>query len=101
MGRAASPPFNNFSAMKTAFLLGIHERTRVPLTPLHNRVTPFGELVAVEARGLLYGNRGCLHDRTGRIRRFYNGKRWIACRLEFKGWRRHPLMQPGRFTELF
>ena len=69
--------------------------------PLHNRVTPFGELVAADARGLVYGNRGCLHDETGRIRRFYNGKRWIACRLEFKGWRRHPLMQPGRFTELF
>ena len=69
--------------------------------PLHNRVTPFGELIAVEARGLVYGNRGCLHDETGRIRRFYNGKRWIACRLEFKGWRRDPLMQPGRFTELF
>lgn len=69
--------------------------------PLHNRVTPFGELIAVEARGLVYGNRGCLHDETGRIRRFYSGKRWISCRLEFNGWRRHPLMQPGRFTELF
>ena len=39
--------------------------------------------------------------RTGRIRRRYNGKRWIACRLEFRGWLRRPLMQPGRFTELF
>ena len=28
-------------------------------------------------------------------------KRWIACRLEFKGWRRKALLQPGRFTELF
>jgi len=28
-------------------------------------------------------------------------KRWIACRLEYKGWHRAPLMQPGRFTELF
>lgn len=28
-------------------------------------------------------------------------KRWISCRLEFKGWRRGPLLQPGRFTELF
>ena len=27
--------------------------------------------------------------------------RWIACRLEFKGRRRHPLLKPGRFTELF
>ncbi|HST26665.1 MAG TPA: hypothetical protein VLJ76_11825 [Gaiellaceae bacterium] len=69
--------------------------------PLRNRVTPLGELVADPARGLVYGNRGCLHDDQGRIRRRYNGKLWISCRLEFKGWRRSRLMQPGRFTELF
>jgi hypothetical protein len=69
--------------------------------PLQNRVTPLGELVADSARGLVYGNRGCLHDETGRIRRHFAGKRWIACRLEFRGWRRKALLQPGRFTELF
>ena len=69
--------------------------------PLQNRVTPLGELVADPARGLVYGNRGCLHDADGRIRRHYQVKRWIACRLEFKGRRRSPLMRPGRFTELF
>ena len=69
--------------------------------PLQNRVTPLGELVVDPGRGLVYGNRGCLHDRTGRIRRRYDGKRWIACRLEFRGWRRRPLLAPGRFTELF
>jgi hypothetical protein len=69
--------------------------------PLQNRVTPLSELVATPARGLVYGNRGCLHDHTGRIRRRYNGKRWIACRLQFRGWHRAPLMQPGRYTELF
>ncbi|MBA3384020.1 MAG: hypothetical protein H0T20_05135 [Actinobacteria bacterium] len=69
--------------------------------PLQNRVTPLGELVADPARGLVYGNRGCLHDETGRIRRRYNGMRWIACRLEFRSWQRSPLLQPGRFTELF
>jgi len=69
--------------------------------PLQNRVTPLGDLVADSARGLVYGNRGCLHDETGRIRRRYNGRRWIACRLEFRGWLRRPLLQPGRFTELF
>jgi hypothetical protein len=58
-------------------------------------------LIAVPARGLVYGNRGCLHDERGRIRRRYNGKRWIACRLHFRGWQRGPLLQPGRFTELF
>jgi len=68
---------------------------------LQNRVTPLGDLVAHPARGLVYGNRGCLHDDAGRIRRRYNGKRWIACRLEFRGWHRSPLLQPGKFTELF
>ena len=49
----------------------------------------------------MYGNRGCLHDRQGRITRFSATRRWIACRLEFKGWERGPKLQPGRFTELF
>jgi hypothetical protein len=69
--------------------------------PLRNRVTPLGDLIADPARGLVYGNRGCLHDAEGRIRRHHNGRRWIACRLRFKGWHRSPLLQPGRFTELF
>jgi len=69
--------------------------------PLQNRVTPFGELIADPARGLVYGNRGCLHDANGRIRRSFAVKRWIACRLEFKDWKRTRLLQPGRFTELF
>jgi hypothetical protein len=69
--------------------------------PLQNRVTPLGDLIADPARGLVYGNRGCLHDGEGRIRRRYAGSRWIACRLRFQGWHRSPLMQPGRFTELF
>jgi hypothetical protein len=69
--------------------------------PLPNRVTPLSEFVADPARGLVYGNRGCLHDDNGTIRRRYAGKRWIACRLAFRGWLRRPLLQPGRFTELF
>jgi hypothetical protein len=69
--------------------------------PLQNRVTPLSEVVADPARGLVYGNRGCLHDDVGRIRRRYTGRRWIACRLEFRGWHREPLLQPGKFTELF
>jgi hypothetical protein len=69
--------------------------------PLQNRVTPLSELIAVPARGLVYGNRGCLHDGEGRIRRLYATRRWIGCRLEFRGWHREPLLQPGRFTELF
>ena len=66
-----------------------------------NRVTPLSELIAVPARGLVYGNRGCLHDATGTIRRSWNGRRWISCQLEFRGWHRSALMQPGKFTELF
>jgi hypothetical protein len=69
--------------------------------PLQNRVTPFSELVADPARGLLYGNRGCLHDETGRIRRRYATRRWIACQLEFRGWQRGQKLRPGLFTELF
>jgi hypothetical protein len=69
--------------------------------PLRNRVTPLGELIATPERGLVYGNRGCLHDEHQEIRRLYATKRWIACRLCFRGRRRSPLMAPGRFTELF
>ena len=69
--------------------------------PLQNRVTPLSELIADPARGTVYGNRGCLHDANGVIRRRFQVKRWIACRLEFKGWQRGPKLQPGRFTELF
>jgi hypothetical protein len=69
--------------------------------PLQNRVTPFGELIRDPARGLVFGNRGCLHDEHRKVRRRYNGRRWIACRLQWKGWHRSPLMAPGRYTELF
>src|ERR1700733_10274607 len=70
-------------------------------SPLRNRGTPLGEIVADPARGLVYANRGCLHDAHGELRRRYNGRRWIACRLQFRGWQRPGLMMPGRFTELF
>ena len=69
--------------------------------PLRNRMTPLGEPIAVEARGLVYANRGNMHDARKRIRRPYGVKRWIACQLSFRGWHRERLMQPGRFTELF
>jgi hypothetical protein len=68
--------------------------------PLQNRVTPLGELVASPERGLVFGNRGRLHDDEGRIRRRFVGRRWIACRLEFRG-RHHGAMPPGRYTGLF
>ena len=33
--------------------------------------------------------------------RRYQVRRWIACALHFRGRRRHPLVQPGKYTELF
>jgi hypothetical protein len=68
--------------------------------PLRNRVTPYGEIVAIPERGTLMGNRGLLHDDDGEHRRDWKVLRWIACELEFRG-RRRPLRQPGRYTELF
>jgi hypothetical protein len=67
---------------------------------LQNRVTPFGEIVALPGRGLMMGNRGVLHDDARRIVRPFAVRRWIACRLEFRG-RRRAVMQPRRYTELF
>jgi hypothetical protein len=70
--------------------------------PLQNRVTPLGELVATPERGLLYGNRGRLHDEHGKIRRQWQLKRWISCRLEFRGrYRPGGPMAPSRYTGLF
>jgi len=69
--------------------------------PLQNRVTPFGELVAVASRGLLMGNRGGrLHreDRTLGTRRWVS-RQWICCVLEFKG--RHRAVWRNGYTELF
>ena len=66
-----------------------------------NRATPLGDIVQHEARGLVFGNRGCLHDEAGELRRRFAGTRWIACRLRFRGRRRDALMMPGRYTELF
>ena len=70
--------------------------------PFQNRVTPFGELIAPPERGLVYGNRGRLHDERGVIRRQWQVKRWISCRLEFRGRRRAGgPMAPNRYTGLF
>lgn len=68
--------------------------------PLQNRVTPFGEIVAVPERGTMMGNRGILHDADGRVRRPWASKLWICCLLEFQG-RRDPVMAPGHYTRLF
>jgi hypothetical protein len=70
--------------------------------PFQNRVTPLGELIATPERGLVYGNRGRLHDEDGNIRRPWQVKRWISCRLEFRGrYRPGGPMAPNRYTGLF
>ena len=65
-----------------------------------NRVTPWGEIIATPERGTCLGNRGVLHDEQGRIRRPWQVRRWLLCRLEFNG-RRRVVMAPNRYTELF
>lgn len=79
---------------------GVSLLTR-PVLPLRNRVDPLGEIVSTRERGLVYGNRGCLHDAAGRIVRRSATKRWIACRLAYRGWYRTPVPAPGRYTGLF
>jgi len=68
---------------------------------LQNRVTPSGDLIAVPARGTLFGNRGGrFHTdaRTLTARRWVS-RRWICCVLDFKGRQRDVW---GRYyTELF
>jgi hypothetical protein len=64
-----------------------------------NRVTPFGEIVAIPQRGMFMGNRGCIH-RDRAIVRPWQTRRWITCALEFKDWVA-PKWQPGRWTPLF
>lgn len=68
--------------------------------PRQNRVTPFGEIIAIPDRGTVMGNRGRLHDEEGRIRRPWQVKRWLLCHLEFNG-RQRVVMAPDRYTELF
>lgn len=70
--------------------------TRVPA---QNRVTPFGEIVAIDQRGLFMGNRGSIH-RGRAIVRPWQVRRWITCVLTYKDWVA-PQWQPGRWTALF
>jgi hypothetical protein len=69
--------------------------------PLQNRVTPFGDLVAVPSRGLFMGNRGGrFHtDAKGLTARRWASRQWICCVLDFKG--RHRDVWGRFYTELF
>ena len=68
--------------------------------PRQNRVTPYGELIAVPERGMFWGNRGVLVDGQSRLARYSRGQAWAICVLAFKG-RRWQQWSPGRLTELY
>ena len=70
--------------------------------PLQNRVTPFGDVVAMSQRGLYIGNRGIIHDPATKtlLGRRWTTKAWLICLLDYKG--RHREVMVGRsWTELF
>jgi hypothetical protein len=69
--------------------------------PRQNRVTPYGDLIAVPDRGLFWGNRGSLLDGQGRLARYSGTRAWLICVLEFKGRHRKQQWVPGRLTELY
>jgi hypothetical protein len=77
-------------------------RIRRDRRPLQNRVTPFGDVVAISQRGLYIGNRGIIHDPATKtlLRRRWTTKAWLVCLLDCKG--RHREVMVGRsWTELF
>ena len=70
--------------------------------PLQNRVTPFGEIVAVPERGTFTGNRGIIHDPATKtlLNRRWSNPAWITCVCDFRG-RRRDVMATRSWTELF
>ena len=69
---------------------------------LQNRVTPFGEIVAISQRGMFTGNRGIIHDPATKtlLNRRWSTKTWLICSCEYKG-RRRAVMAGRSWTELF
>ena len=70
--------------------------------PLQNRVTPTGDIVATEHRGIFTGNRGIIHDPATKtlLKKRWSNPAWITCVCEFRGWRRK-VMGGRSWTELF
>jgi hypothetical protein len=64
-----------------------------------NRVTPRGDIVAIELRGAWLGNRGILHRDTD-VLWFHRSNLWIICALQHKDWRL-PQWAAHHFTVLF
>ncbi len=67
--------------------------------PMRNRVTPWGDIVAIEQRGAWLGNRGILHEGTDVVS-FHRSNLWITCRLRYRDWRLRQ-WEPGHFTVLY
>src|SRR5215831_18324174 len=80
----------------------VSARMRREREPLQNRVTPFGDVVAIPQRGLYIGNRGIIHDPATKtlLGRRWTTKAWLFCVLDYKG-RRRELMGGHSWTELF
>src|ERR1700722_3184659 len=70
--------------------------------PLQNRVTPFGDIIAIAQRGTFTGNRGIIHDPATKtlLKKRWTTKAWLICVCEYKGWRR-VVMGGHSWTELF
>ncbi len=77
--------------------------------PLQNRIDPFGAIHAVNARGLMTGNRGVIHDPSTKslLKRRWTTKAWIVCDLVHpRGVKREPMGRNAPsggagWTELF
>jgi hypothetical protein len=70
-------------------------------SPLPNRVTPTGDIIATPHRGMFTGNRGIIHDpATKTLTRRWASQAWLTCVCEFKG-RRREVMGGRSWTELF
>lgn len=69
---------------------------------LQNRVTPFGDIVAIPQRGMFTGNRGIIHDPATRtlLKKRWATKTWLVCNCDYKG-RRRSVMSGRSWTELF
>jgi hypothetical protein len=69
--------------------------------PLQNRVDPYGEIIAISARGTMMGNRGGKFHRDDKTlgKRRWATRHWICCDLYWKGAHHEPM---GKFyTSLF
>jgi hypothetical protein len=77
-------------------------RIRRKAMPLQNRVTPFGDIVAIPQRGTFTGNRGIIHDPMTKtlLTKRWGSKAWLICSCEYKG-RRREVMGRRSWTELF